>query len=553
VNASGSTWVATGQESDLLTTEDSDSPVKPFGGVEQFQFAPDKDELAYTMQDGTSSSIAWSTDLNIYTVTWDSGKLTSSCITCNNTATDEQPAYSPDGKYIAYLRMAIPQYESDKRQIYLYERSSGNLTVLVPNWVYSPESLYWSDNSTIYFTVQINATSRIYSINITDQSLKEITLMHHTSSVFVIGTKLIYAQDAFQFPSNFFLGNISDVQAAPRILTDYNNAKLEAINMVPSDQFWFNGWNNEPVQAWVFNPPNFQESAKSTYPLAFIIHGGPQSAILDAWSFRWNPQAWAGNNYTVVIVNFHGSSSFGQNFTDSIQGDWGGKPFVDLMAGLEAALAKFSWINKDKVCALGASYGGYMINWINSQLVPGIFKCLVVHDGVFSTDGSYYTTEEIFFDEHEFNGAPWQSKENFENYIKWSPARSVVNDSVWKTPALVIHGGHDFRLVDSQGFSVFTMLQKRGVQSTLLYFPTESHWVTNPDNSMVWYQNVMEWLDGFLKSTNNNPTQSNFPLWAIIVIAVGSVAFLGLILYAIYHYRGKSKSGYQRINDSSAR
>jgi len=283
--------------------------------------------------------------------------------------------------------------------------------------------------------------------------------------------------------------------------------------------------------------------------LAFIIHGGPQSAILDAWSFRWNPQAWTGNNYSVVIVNFHGSSSFGQSFTDSIQGDWGGKPFQDLMLGLDAALKAYDWIDSDRVCALGASYGGYMINWINSQLSPGKFKCLVVHDGVFSTDGSYYTTEEIFFDEHEFQGIPYESAASYANYLKWSPARSV-NDSVWSTPALVIHGGNDFRLVATQGFSVFTMLQKRGIQSSLLYFPTESHWVTNPDNSIVWYNNVMGWLDSFIKNPANKPS-TGFPVWAIVVIVVGCVAFLGLLTYAFYYYRNGRRTGYQPINSSA--
>jgi len=408
VVSNGTTWTVNGSEFDLLTTEDSDSPVKPFGGIEQFDFAPNTNQLAYTLQKGNNSSIAWSTDLNVYTVNWDSTgtQIDINCITCDNNATDEQPAYSPDGRYIAYLKMTVAQYESDRRQIILYDTMNKTFTSLTPTWPYSPESLYWADSNTIYFTVQINATSRVYSISVNTSMRNEITNTHHTSSVFVIGNNIIYAQDSFQAPSNFFMANLTNINNTVRTLTDFNDAKLAAIVLVATDQFTFNGWNNETVQAWVFKPAGFQAGTK--YPLAFIIHGGPQSAILDAWSFRWNPQAWTGNNYSVVIVNFHGSSSFGQSFTDSIQGDWGGKPFQDLMLGLDAALKAYDWIDSDRVCALGASYGGYMINWINSQLSPGKFKCLVVHDGVFSTDGSYYTTEEIFFDEHEFQGIPYE-------------------------------------------------------------------------------------------------------------------------------------------------
>jgi dipeptidyl aminopeptidase/acylaminoacyl peptidase len=225
--------------------------------------------------------------------------------------------------------------------------------------------------------------------------------------------------------------------------------------------------------------------------VALIIHGGPQGADEDHFHYRWNLQAFAGAGYAVIAINFHGSTGFGQRFTDSISGDWGGKPFEDLMKGLDYALATYHWLDGDRVAALGASYGGWMINWINGH--TDRFKCLVNHDGGFDEFANYFTTDELWFPEWEYRGTPW---ERSELYDKFSPSRYVMN---WKTPTLVIHGGKDYRLVDGEGIGTFTALQRRGIPSQLLYFPDENHWVLAPKNSIVWHETILAWLERWLK------------------------------------------------------
>jgi dipeptidyl aminopeptidase/acylaminoacyl peptidase len=243
------------------------------------------------------------------------------------------------------------------------------------------------------------------------------------------------------------------------------------------------------VQAWNIKPAGFQPDKK--YPVAFIVHGGPQGAIDDHFHYRWNPQAFAGAGYAVICVNFHGSTGFGQAFTDSITGDWGGKPFEDLMKGLDHALANYSWLDGDRVAALGASYGGWMMNWINGHTTR--FKCLVNHDGGFDEAANYYTTEELWFPEWEFKGTPWTNPDLYE---KFSPSRYVDR---WQTPTLVIHGALDYRLVDVEGIATFTALQRRGIPSQLLYFPDENHWVLKAKNSILWHETILAWLERWLE------------------------------------------------------
>jgi dipeptidyl aminopeptidase/acylaminoacyl peptidase len=255
------------------------------------------------------------------------------------------------------------------------------------------------------------------------------------------------------------------------------------------DEFYFTGALRERVQAWILKPVGFEEGKK--YPVAFIVHGGPQGAVEDHFHYRWNPQVFTGAGFAVIAINFHGSTGFGQAFTDSISGDWGGKPFEDLMMGLDHALANYAWLDGERVAALGASYGGWMINWINGH--TNRFKCLVNHDGGFDEFANYFTTEELWFPEWEFKGVPWQNPALFD---KFSPSRYVAN---WQTPTLVIHGARDYRLIDAEGIATFTALQRRGIPSQLLYFPDENHWVLKPRNSIVWHDTIFRWLDRWVK------------------------------------------------------
>jgi dipeptidyl aminopeptidase/acylaminoacyl peptidase len=272
-------------------------------------------------------------------------------------------------------------------------------------------------------------------------------------------------------------------------LADPNEAVLAQVEMSPLESFWFPGANGDKVEGFLVKPPHFDASRK--YPVKFLIHGGPQGAWGDDWSYRWNPELFAANGYVVIMINFHGSTGYGQKFIDAIQGDWGGAPFEDLMKGLDFAEEHYGFIDKDRECALGASYGGYAINWILGH--TDRFKCLVSHDGMFNAESAWGTTEELWFNDWEFKGTPY---DNRALYQKWSPHHYAKN---FKTPTLVIHGQKDYRLDVSEGFQLFTTLQMEGVPSKMLYFPDEGHWVLKPQNSQLWYKTVNDWVDRWTK------------------------------------------------------
>jgi dipeptidyl aminopeptidase/acylaminoacyl peptidase len=280
-----------------------------------------------------------------------------------------------------------------------------------------------------------------------------------------------------------------DTSAGRRQLTHFNDAVLSQIAMSPLESFWFTGAHDDKVQGFLVKPSNFDPAKK--YPVKFLIHGGPEGAWGDDWSYRWNPELFAANGYVVIMINFHGSTGYGQKFIDAINGDWGGAPFEDLMKGLDYAEQNYPFIDKDRECALGASYGGYAINWILGH--TDRFKCLVSHDGMFNAESAWGSTEEIWFNNWEFKGTPY---DNREMYQKWSPHQYAKN---FKTPTLVVHGQLDYRLDVSEGFQLFTTLQMLGVPSKMLYFPDEGHWVLKPQNSQLWYKTVNDWVDRWVK------------------------------------------------------
>ncbi len=273
-----------------------------------------------------------------------------------------------------------------------------------------------------------------------------------------------------------------------RQITHLNDAVLSQVSMQPLESFWFTGAAKQKVQGFLVKPPNFDPSRK--YPVKFLIHGGPEGAWGDSWSYRWNPELFAANGYVVVMVNFTGSTGYGQKFTQAIQGDWGGRPYEDLMKGLDYVEKTYPFVDKDRVCALGASFGGYMVNWMLGHTTR--FKCIVSHDGMFNTTSAYSTTEELWFPEWEFKGTPWSNR---AMYDKWSPHLFAKN---FKTPTLVIHGQRDYRLDVSEGFQLFTTLQRLKVPSKMLYFPDEGHWVLKPPNSRLWYKTVNDWVDQWI-------------------------------------------------------
>ena len=278
-------------------------------------------------------------------------------------------------------------------------------------------------------------------------------------------------------------------------ITSINADRVAAARMGEAEQFTFQGWNDETVYGYIVKPADFDPSQR--YPVAFLIHGGPQGSFGNDFHYRWNPQAYAGAGYAVVMVDFHGSIGYGQAFTDSIRGDWGGKPLMDLVDGLDAALERYPWMDGERVAALGASFGGYMVNWIAGKW-PNRFRCLVNHDGNLDERMAYYATEELWFPEWDHEGTPWQNPEGYRNH---NPVDFVQN---WRTPMLVVHGARDFRVVETQGFATFTALQRRGIPSKLLYFPDENHWILKPANSIQWHETVLEWLDQWVREDSSS-------------------------------------------------
>jgi dipeptidyl aminopeptidase/acylaminoacyl peptidase len=472
-----------GEAIDVMRGMDADSPSKPFGGPEEITFSPDCTGIIFTARDAGREE-PWSTDFNLYYAPVD-GSAVPKCLTGQNKAWDTQPVFSPDGKTLAYLAMSRPGYESDRFRIVLRSWPQGQERVLTEKWDRSPSSICWSpDSKTIYAIVADIGNTSLFAIDIEDGKVRTIVKQGTVGSPSPAGDRIIYTLNTLRSPVELYL--IKTDGQDVRKITDINGRKLAAVRMGQFEQFAFAGWNNETVYGYVVKPADFELGKK--YPVAFLIHGGPQGSFDNTFHYRWNPQVYAGAGYAVVMVDFHGSTGYGQAFTDSIRDDWGGKPLEDLKKGLDAALARYSWLDGDRVAALGASFGGYMINWIAGNW-PNRFRCLVMHDGTLDERFAYFDTEELWFPEWEHAGTPWSNPQNYE---KHNPVNFVKN---WKTPMLVIHGALDYRVPDTQGLATFNTLQRLGIPSKLLYFPDENHWVLKPANSILWHETVLAWLD----------------------------------------------------------
>jgi len=481
-----------GEPIDLMKGLDADSPSKPFGGIEEITFTPDSKSIVFTTRVAGREE-AWSTNLDLYLAPVD-GSAAPKLLTANNKATDTTPVFSPDGKTLAYLAMSRPGYESDRFRLMLRSWPEGSERVLAETWDRSANGVTWSaDSKTIYTTTGNLGQTSLFAIETATGKVRTVVNDGHIRSVALAGPRLLIGMDHLKSPVELYtiLPNGNDL----RQITRLNAEKLAQARMGEPEQFTFKGWNDETVYCYIVKPVDFDANKK--YPVAFLIHGGPQGSFGNDFHYRWNPQAYAGAGYAAVMVDFHGSTGYGQAFTDAIRGDWGGKPFEDLQKGLAAALARYSWMDGDRVAALGASYGGYMINWIAGNW-PDRFRCLVNHDGNLDERMAYYDTEELWFPEWEHNGNPW---DNPENFAKHNPIDHVKK---WKTPMLVIHGGQDFRVVDTQGMSTFTALQRRNIPSKFLYFPDENHWVLKPHNSILWHETVIGWLNQWTKGNGTN-------------------------------------------------
>jgi dipeptidyl aminopeptidase/acylaminoacyl peptidase len=475
-----------GQCLDLMPGMDADSPSKPFGGFEETAFSPDSKYVVFSARN-VGHREAWSTNFDLYQVPVD-GSTSPRCLTVDNPAWDTSPSFSPDGETLAYLAMEKPGFEADRYRIVLMGTRTGRKRILAEDWDRSPGSLTWSlDSKTLYTSAANTGQNSIFAINVINGETRVVIEQGSNSLVTLNGEKLYYVSDNLKSPAEIF-SSATDGSDLEQV-TSINAEHLKTVLMGDFEQFSFKGWNEEEVWCYVVKPVNYDVNKK--YPVAFLVHGGPQGSFGNHFHYRWNPQAYAGAGYAAVMVDFHGSTGYGQAFTDSISQDWGGKPLEDLKKGLAATLERYPWMDGENVGALGASYGGFMINWIAGNW-PDRFKCLINHDGVFDMRSMYFGTEELWFPEWEQGGPYWMDPEQHE---KHNPVRFV---SEWKTPMLVIHGLLDYRIPLSQGLSAFTALQRREIPSKLLYFPDENHWVMQPKNCIQWHDTVLEWLDQWL-------------------------------------------------------
>ncbi|HYI01057.1 S9 family peptidase [Hyalangium sp.] len=491
--------VAGGTPVDVMKGMDADSPGKPFGGPEEFTFTPDGKGVVFTARD-VGRQESWSTDLDLFLASAD-GQGPPRKLTVSNRATDTSPVFSPDGKTLAYLAMERPGYEADRLRVILRTWPEGKERVLTEKWDRSAGGLAWStDGKTLFTSAYSEGQHPAFAIDVASGQVRQLTQQGHASDVQPAGSRIVYSFDTLKAPADLVSSGADGSDARP--LTRVNQEALAAIRFGDYEPFTFAGWNGEKVFGYVVKPVDFDPKKK--YPVAFLIHGGPQGSFSNHFHYRWNPQTYAARGYAVVSIDFHGSTGYGQAFTDSIQDDWGGKPLEDLQKGLAAALSRYSFLHPERVCALGASYGGYMINWIAGSW-PDRFKCLVNHDGILDNRMGYFDTEELWFPEWEHRGTPWANPAAFE---KHNPIHHVGK---WKTPMLVVQGGKDFRVVETQALGTFNALQRRGIPSRFLYFPDENHWVLKPANSVLWHDTVLSWLDQWTKPGAAAPVVKSAP------------------------------------------
>ncbi|KAN0065808.1 Dipeptidyl-peptidase 5 [Thecaphora frezii] len=492
-------WHFDSEFRNLMPDTKLESPVKPFGGADDFAVS-DK-FVAWTAKD-PELPLAWHTKQNIYIAPLKGGEPPRK-VSSGEHGWAGSPAFSPDGKTLAWLQMRKDGFESDRRIIQFYDLDAAKQDELFGTWDQSPSSIHFSkDGSRLWILSENDEQGKVYSAKLhrghasgqwkaAGAEPEEVVGQGSVSAIRELDDeRLLIAASSLSSPTELFLVE-RDGKAEPRQLTSIaaNSKALSKVEFGPKpEQFSFIGSEGVVRHGWIVRPPGFDENSKAGYPVAVLIHGGPEGAWTNSWSTRWNPAVFAAQGFLVVTIDPAGSTGFGQKYTEAILENWGGRPYHDIRAGVHYVLETVAAADPERVVAAGASYGGYMINWIQGHNDDGLFKGLVCHDGVFSTASTWFSTDELYFPESEFGGTPWS---NAAGYSQWSPSNHAGN---WKTPQLVIHGGRDYRLTESEGLSAFNTLQRRGVPSRLLYFPDENHWVLKPENSLRWHEEVIGWL-----------------------------------------------------------
>lgn len=482
-----------------MTPGDYDAPPFSLGGPPDYAFSPDSKELAFARN--TDKVEATSTNGDIFIVGVEGGEARR--ITESNRGADLSPQYSPDGRFIAYRSQERAGFESDRWRLMLYDRKTAqsrelmqNFDAYVDTFVFTPDSRY------IYFASGERGRQPVYAVATTGGApMKVLQGYNDDMKLSADGKTMVFTRSTAALPTEIFMTRLGDPrqrnaqgESAVVKLTKANDALLTNYQLPAAEEATWTGGAGAQVHGWVVKPPQCTTANKC--PMVVLIHGGPQGAWNDSWGYRWNPQVFASAGYVVFMPNPRGSIGYGQKFLDEISGDWGGKVYTDIMNGVEHVV-KMDYVDKNRVGAAGGSYGGYMVNWIEGHNTdPRVqFKALVSHAGVYNLSSMYGATEELWFTDWEFKGTPW---DNPEMYTRWSPNMFVKN---FKTPLLVVHGELDYRVPVTEGLQLFTALQRMNVDSKLLIYPDEGHWILKPQNSELWYTTVIGWFDKYLKPT----------------------------------------------------
>lgn len=476
---------------DIMPNEAFDSPLKPFGGMEEISWTTHGKGIAYTCKKLSGKEYAFSTNSDIYLYKLESGETTN--LTEGMLGYDKQPVFAPDAGKMIWSSMERPGFEADKERVFLKDIKSGEKTYLTDNFDYSPSGIQWTtDGKSIYFVAGVEGTHQIYRMNIETKEIKPITEgIHDYHSVALAGNMLIGTKVSMISPAEIF--SINPGTGEELQISSINTEILSQLTMPTVERRWIKSSDGKLVHTWVILPPNFDKTKK--YPALLYCEGGPQSPVSQFWSYRWNFSIMASNGYVVVAPARRGSLTFGQQWTDEISKDHGGQEMRDLLAAIDEVKQE-PWVDENRLGAIGASYGGYTVFWLAGNHNKR-FKAFISHCGVFNSEMEYMTTEEMFFDEWEMGGAPWDTDNKVAmNSYKQSAHKFVKN---WDTPILIIHGGNDFRIPYTQSMAAFNTAQMLGVPSKFLFFPDETHWVLKPQNGILWQREFKGWLDKWLK------------------------------------------------------
>ncbi|MBM3403560.1 MAG: S9 family peptidase [Bacteroidetes bacterium] len=475
---------------DIMKDEKWESPIRPFGGMEQITWSPDSKSVVYASRKKQGKEYAVSTNSDLYQYQLETGKTTN--LTVGMNGYDLNPVFSPDGSKLAWECMERDGYESDKIRLFVMDVASKEKTDYSANFDQNAERLAWGDDNTIWFISDYQATDDIYKLLLSTKEITGLTKgIHNFTGVFPAGDKLIATQVSMSKPAEIYA--VDPATGAESQLTFVNKETLDQLALGEVRQRWVKTTDNKQMHVWMIYPPHFDSTKK--YPALLYCEGGPQSTVSQFWSYRWNFQMMAANDYIIVAPNRRGLPGFGREWNEQISGDYGGQNMKDYLTAIDA-LSKEPYIDANRLGAVGASYGGFSVFWLAGNHQKR-FKAFIAHDGMFNLEAQYLETEEMWFVNWDLGGPFWDKTNAIaQRTYSTSPHKYVQN---WDTPILVIHGANDYRIAFTQGMSAFNAAILRGVPAEFLYFPDENHWVLKPQNGILWQRTFYRWLDRWLK------------------------------------------------------